>query len=165
MIFCGITLLPGERKNVPLPVPDAPSLNALCLCGAAPGKTLVVTAGVHGCEYVGIQALRRLAADLDPARLSGNVILLPLANPSAFYAGAKQVVPEDGVNLNRAFPGNSAGPLSARLAFALEAALYPEADLLADLHSGDCSETLHPLVFFPAAGKKMVNQVLSLIHI
>ena len=159
MIFCGITLLPGERKNVPLPVPDAPSLNALCLCGAAPGKTLVVTAGVHGCEYVGIQALRRLAADLDPARLSGNVILLPLANPSAFYAGAKQVVPEDGVNLNRAFPGNSAGPLSARLAFALEAALYPEADLLADLHSGDCSETLHPLVFFPAAGKKMVNQV------
>ena len=131
MIFCGITLLPGERKNVPLPVPDAPSLNALCLCGAAPGKTLVVTAGVHGCEYVGIQALRRLAADLDPARLSGNVILLPLANPSAFYAGAKQV----------------------------EAALYPEADLLADLHSGDCSETLHPLVFFPAAGKKMVNQV------
>ena len=49
MIFCGITLLPGERKNVPLPVPDAPSLNALCLCGAAPGKTLVVTAGVHGC--------------------------------------------------------------------------------------------------------------------
>ena len=126
MIFCGITLLPGERKNVPLPVPDAPSLNALCLCGAAPGKTLVVTAGVHGCEYVGIQALRRLAADLDPARLSGNVILLPLANPSAFYAGAKQVVPEDGVNLNRAFPGNSA---------------------------------LHPLVFFPAAGKKMVNQV------
>ena len=86
------------------------------------------------------------------------VILLPLANPSAFYAGAKQVVPEDGVNLNRAFPGNSAGPLSARLAFALEAALYPEADLLADLHSGDCSETLHPLVFFPAAGKKMVFQ-------
>ena len=59
MIFCGITLLPGERKNVPLPVPDAPSLNALCLCGAAPGKTLVVTAGVHGCEYVGIQVWRR----------------------------------------------------------------------------------------------------------
>ena len=100
MIFCGTTLLPGERKNVPLPVPDAPSLNALCLCGAAPGKTLVVTAGVHGCEYVGVQALRRLAVELDPAELSGNVILLPLANPTGFYAGAKQVVPEDGVNLN-----------------------------------------------------------------
>ena len=84
----------------------------------------------------------------------GNVILLPLANPSAFYAGAKQVVPEDGVNLNRAFPGDSAGSLSARLAFALETALYPEADLLADLHSGDCNEALHPLVFFPTGGRK-----------
>ena len=159
MIFCGTTLLPGERKNVPLPVPDAPPLNAICLCGAARGRTLVVTGGVHGCEYVGPQALRRLAGELDPARLSGNVILLPLANPSAFYAGAKQVVPEDGVNLNRAFPGDSAGSLSARLAFALETALYPEADLLADLHSGDCNEALHPLVFFPTAGEEMVNQV------
>ena len=159
MIFCGMALAPGRKVRVPLPVPGAQPLETLCLCGAAPGRTLVVTAGVHGCEYVGVQALRRLAVELDPAELSGNVILLPLANPTGFYAGAKQVVPEDGVNLNRAFPGNSAGPLSARLAFALEAALYPEADLLADLHSGDCSETLHPLVFFPAAGKKMVNQV------
>ena len=69
------------------------------------------------------------------------------------------MVPEDGVNLNRAFPGDSAGSLSARLAFALETALYPEADLLADLHSGDCNEALHPLVFFPTAGEEMVNQV------
>ena len=81
MIFCGTTILPGERKNVPLPVPDAPPLETICLCGAASGRTLVVTAGVHGCEYVGVQALRRLFRELDPAELSGNVILLPLANP------------------------------------------------------------------------------------
>ena len=49
MIFCGTTLLPGERKNVPLPVPDAPPLNAICLCGAARGRTLVVTGGVQMC--------------------------------------------------------------------------------------------------------------------
>ncbi len=125
MIFCETTILPGERRNVQIPVPDAPPLEAVCLCGADLGRTLVVTAGVHGCEYVGIQALRRLARELDPAALTGNVILLPLANPTAFYAGAKQVVPEDGVNLNRAFPGDRKGSLSARLAFALEAALYP----------------------------------------
>ena len=47
-----------------------------------------------------------------------NVILLPLTNPTAFYAGTKQVVPEDGINLNRAFPGNAKGSLSARLAVA-----------------------------------------------
>lgn len=110
MIFCGIELMPGQKERVPLPVPGAQSLDTVCLCGTALGKTLVVTAGVHGCEYVGVQALRRLAAELDPAELSGNVIFLPLANPTGFYAGAKRVVPEDGVNLNRAFPGDPAAP-------------------------------------------------------
>ena len=62
-------------------------------------------------------------------------------------------------SIEPSLPGDSAGSLSARLAFALETALYPEADLLADLHSGDCNEALHPLVFFPTAGEEIVNQV------
>lgn len=159
MIFCGTDIVRGERKKISIPVPSAPPLKAVCLCGVAPGPTLVVTAGVHGCEYVGIQALRDLAEELDPAALSGQVILLPLVNPGGFYAGAKQVVPEDNINLNRAFPGRIGGSLSARLAAVLEQTLYPAADFLADLHSGDCNEALHPLVFFPAAGEETVNRI------
>lgn len=157
MIFCGETILPGEQKRVQLPVPDAKPLECVCLCGKNPGWTLVVTAGVHGCEYVGVQALRILARELIPDAMTGNVILLPLANPYGFYAGAKRVIPEDGVNLNGAFPGDRNGSLGRRLAFALEDALYSSADFLADLHSGDCNESLHPLVFFPTAGEKDVN--------
>lgn len=157
MIFCGETILPGQRDWVQLSVPDAKPLECVCLCGKNPGRTLVVTAGVHGCEYVGVQALRILAQELDPGAMTGNVILLPLANPYGFYAGAKRVIPEDGVNLNAAFPGDRNGSLSRRLAFALEDALYSSADFLADLHSGDCNESLHPLVFFPTAGEKDVN--------
>ena len=93
MTFCGETIFPGERKKLPLPVPGSLPLEAVCLCGASPGRTLAVTAGVHGCEYVGIQALRTLEKILDPAALAGNVVLVPLVNPSGFYAGAKQVVP------------------------------------------------------------------------
>ena len=74
----------GTKSEGPLPVSGAQPLDTVCLCGTAPGKTLAVTAGVHGCEYVGVQALRRLAAELDPAELSGNVIFLPLANPTGF---------------------------------------------------------------------------------
>lgn len=157
MIFCGETILPGERKRVELPVPDARPLECICLCGAKPGRTLVVTAGVHGCEYVGVQALRTLARELDPAAMTGNVILLPLANPYGFYAGAKRVIPEDGVNLNGAFPGDRNGSLGRRLAFALEDTLYSAADFLADVHSGDCNESLHPLVFFPTSGEERIN--------
>lgn len=48
------------------------------------GKTLVITAGVHGCEYVGIEAAKRMAEFLEPMELAGNVILIPLVNRCGF---------------------------------------------------------------------------------
>ena len=158
MIFCETEILPGQRKTVRIPVPNAEPAEAHVFCGARPGKTLVLTAGVHGCEYVGIETLRRLARELNPAALAGNVVLVPLINTGGFLAGVKQLVPEDGVNLNRAFPGDENGSLTYRLAFALERALYPAADLLADLHGGDHNQALTPLVFFPTAGAEDVNK-------
>lgn len=113
-----------------------------------------MTAGVHGCEYVGIEALNRLKQELDPAALSGRVILLPLVNPEGFYQGSKQTIPADGQNLNRMFPGKSDGTFSSQLARVLEETLYPEADFLMDLHGGDVNEALTPLIFFPTAVEK-----------
>ena len=43
-------------------------------------------------------------------------------------------------------------------AAALENALYPVADFLADLHGGDYNEVLHPLVFFPTSGDAAINR-------
>ena len=108
-----------------------------------------MTAGVHGCEYVGIETLNRLKKELDPIDLSGRIILLPLVNPEGFYMGSKQIIPADGQNLNRTFPGDPEGTFSSRLAKLLEETLYPEADFLIDLHGGDVNEALTPLVFFP----------------
>ncbi|WP_418377953.1 M14 family metallopeptidase [Acidaminococcus sp.] len=153
-----LDLKKGEKKVVPIPVPDGPTLEAVYFCGEKAGRTLVAISGVHGCEYVGIRALQRLMGELDPKKMTGNVVILPLANPSGFYAGAKQVVPEDGKNLNRAFPGTLEGSLSSRMAQIIEETLYPMADLLVDLHSGDVNEALHPLVFFPAAGSPRTNE-------
>lgn len=124
------------------------------ICGCRPGKTLVVTAGVHGCEYVGIETLNQLKKELNPAALSGRVILLPLVNPEGFYHGSKQTIPADGQNLNRMFPGKSDGTFSSQLARVLEETLYPEADFLMDLHGGDVNEALTPLIFFPTAVEK-----------
>lgn len=148
----------GERKTVILPVSNDISLEVICCCGERPGKTLVLTSGVHGCEYVGVETLKRLSNTLEPKKLTGNVVLLPIANPSGFFEAAKRVVPEDKINLNRAFPGKKKGSLSSRIAWVIEHALYPAADFLADLHSGDGDEALRPLVFFPVAGEEKVNQ-------
>ena len=116
MTLCGFEIAPGEKRQVKLPVPGGAPLEAWLLCGAHSGKTLVVTAGVHGCEYVGILALQKLVETLDCATLYGQVILLPLVNSKGFFAGVKQLNPADDRNLNREFPGKADGSETQRMA-------------------------------------------------
>ena len=151
----------GVKQTLPLPVTSPYPVEMTVICGSRPGKTLVVTAGVHGCEYVGIETLNRLKRELEPAALSGRVILLPLVNPEGFYQGSKQTIPADGKNLNRMFPGKPDGTFSSQLARVLEETLYPEADFLMDLHGGDVNEALTPLVFFPASVPESLSAAAS----
>ena len=106
----------NTKQTLLLPVASHYPIEMTVICGSWPGKTLVVTAGVHGCEYVGIETLNRLKKELDPIDLSGRIILLPLVNPEGFYMGSKQIIPADGQNLNRTFPGDPEGTFSSRLA-------------------------------------------------
>ena len=158
MTLCGFEIAPGEKRQVKLPVPGGVPLEAWLFCGTHSGKTLVVTAGVHGCEYVGILALQKLVETLDCTTLYGQVILLPLVNSKGFFAGVKQLNPADDRNLNREFPGKADGTETQRMAWAIEKLLYPEADFLLDLHGGDWNEELAPLVFFPCGAGQKVEQ-------
>lgn len=99
------------------------------------GPTLLCTAGLHGDEYEGPFALARLARELDPERLRGRVILLPVANPAA-SAAATRTSPIDGVNLARSFPGRPDGLPTEQLADGIFRLLLPLADAVVDLHSG-----------------------------
>ena len=150
------TELGGGRAAGILPVPGGEGLPLWRVTGAAAGPTLVLTAGVHGCEYVGIITLRRLLAALDPAQLRGQVLLLPLVNPDGFYAGSKQIVPADGKNINRVFPPPPDGSRAQQIARAVVERIYPQADFLLDLHGGDVNEAMTPLVFYPATASPAV---------
>lgn len=147
----------GIKIPLEILIEGMPSRKGMQIRGAYPGKTLVITAGVHGCEYPGIQAVRELMKELDPMKLYGQVLLFPLLNESGFYEGCKQLVPGDGINLNRAFPGNIQGSEASRIAAAIEQQLYPEADFLVDLHSGDINEMVTPFLFFPAHASASVT--------
>src|SRR5947199_3464471 len=74
--------------------------------GVSEGPTLVVTAGVHAAEYASIAAALELGRSLDPAGLSGRVMVVPVVNLPAFSARSIYVCPLDGKNPNRMFPGN-----------------------------------------------------------
>ena len=137
-------------------VEGAKPIEAVLVVGKTEGKTLVVTAGVHGDEYVAIQAVRELLNDLQPPKLRGQIILVPIINKEGFYEGT-YLVPEDGENLNRCFPGSKKKSVTWRMAHALERSLYPKADFLLDLHGGSPYETMTPLVFFPVGATTVPN--------
>ena len=148
---------PG-RHPLSIPVKGGQPIEGVRLVGNQPGKTLVVTAGVHGDEYVGIQAVRELLAQLSPGELSGQVIFVPVVNAGGFFAGTYRV-PEDGENLNRCFPGAKGETYTWNMASALEEALYPQADFLLDLHGGGIYETMEPLAFFPVDAGETVERI------
>jgi predicted deacylase len=83
------------------------------ITGSADGPTLTVLAGMHGCEYASMAGVRRWLGDLAVRNLRGRVRAVPVLNVTAFAARSPFVVPEDGKNLNRCFPGDPA-PLPRR---------------------------------------------------
>ena len=133
--------------------------------GRADGRSLVVTAGVHGAEYPGIEALVRLSGTLDPTSFTGTVVLVPIANLSAFEGRSAFVTPVDGRNLNRSFPGSPDGSYTERLAHSLSEQFVSPADAYVDLHSGDLVEALHPFVSYCTTGHTDVDTMSrSLAH-
>ena len=80
------------------------AMPATVICGVEDGPTILITAGVHSAEYVGIQAAMELAKEFQPEELKGNVIIIPLVNVSGFEHRTMSMVYEDGKNLNRVFP-------------------------------------------------------------
>jgi uncharacterized protein len=118
--------------------------------GAEDGPLLTVLAGVHGCEYASMAAVRRWTRDLEPARLRGRVRAVPVLNVSAFAARTPFVVPEDGKNLNRCFPGDAGGTVAERLAFDTFSQLIAGSDALIDAHCGDLVEALQPFTLYEA---------------
>jgi predicted deacylase len=116
--------------------------------GERPGSVLLVTAGVHGSEYCSIETALRLMRRT-PVGLAGTILVLPILNLSGFRQRSIYVMPEDGRNLNRMFPGDPDGSISEKLADWLVTRLYPQADAYLDLHCGDLSEELTPFSLFP----------------
>ncbi len=114
--------------------------------GASDGPTLCLLAGVHGCEYSSIQAVRSLVRELDHADLSGRILALPFVNPASFLQRTPFVSPQDGKNPNRSFPGDRDGTFTEALAHHVFRELIEPSDYLVDLHGGDMVEALHPFV-------------------
>lgn len=91
--------------------------------------------GTHGNEYEGQIAVKQLCNALDAGEMSGRVVLIPQLSESACVANTR-TSPLDGVNMNRAFPGNAQGTISYRIADFVKSHIFPLGRVIIDLHAG-----------------------------
>jgi uncharacterized protein len=136
-----------ERSTIELAGLSVPLVE---VTGRADGPLLTIVSGVHGCEYASMAGVRRWTRDLATRELRGRVRAVPVLNVTAFAARTPFVVPEDGKNLNRCFPGDPAGTLADRLAYDAFTKLITGSDAVIDAHCGDMVEALQPFTLYEA---------------
>ena len=133
------------------------------LRGDEPGPSILVMAGVHGCEYASIAAVRRLILELSEQPIRGTVTLIPVVNVTAFEQRVPFLVPADGKNLNRCFPGDPAGTDADRLAAAVFDLVRRHEHLL-DLHAGDLPEALVPFTIYEESAVEETARAMAMAY-
>lgn len=125
------TLANGQRLTLPMH-----RIN-----GSQPGPTLGMVALIHGDEPLPNAILRRVVQEVDPNKLKGSLLVLPVANPLA-YEGQTRHTPLDGINLNRYFPGAPDGYITEQIAHMIVTKFLPQVQYIIDFHSGGIYPTV-----------------------
>ncbi|UIF89973.1 succinylglutamate desuccinylase/aspartoacylase family protein [Cupriavidus sp. UYPR2.512] len=115
------------------------------------GPTVLLEAGNHGDEYEGQLVLGEVIRDLDIRRVRGRLIVIPAINLPAANAG-KRNSPIDGLNFNRAFPGDPSGSVTQQIAAFVNDVLMAASDAFISLHSGGSSLDILPSSIVHCAG-------------
>ena len=122
--------------------------------GQKEGPVLWMHACVHGNEYCGTYCIHSFVRSLDPATLAGTVVALPVLNITGFQRN-QRMSPFDGYNggdLNRFFPGDPHGGLTAQMAHHIWTPMRQYADFHVDMHTALTADTRWAL-FAPPDGE------------
>jgi uncharacterized protein len=144
---------------VPAGVDAATNIPVVVVHGARPGPVLAVVSGAHGTEYTSIIALEKLIALLNPAEISGTVIIVPLVNIPSFEQKVPHVNPIDGKSMNRMYPGKMDGTQTERASYLITKQVVEKCDHLIDLHGGDLDESLRPYSYWTKTGNENQDRI------
>jgi len=109
--------------------------------GAEDGQTLYMQAVSDGDELNGLGVVRRVVPQIDPADLSGAILVVGIVNYFAFQV-AEHRNPVDDRKMNRGYPGDSEGTTSERIAHETFQ-VAKRADFIVDLHQGSTSRMIN----------------------
>jgi hypothetical protein len=157
------TAVRGQKATGTIEVPagsDAgTSIPVAVFHGAKPGPVLALVSGAHGTEYASIIALEKLIGMLNPAEISGTVIVLPLVNIPSFEQKVPHVNPVDRKSMNRFYPGKMDGTQTERASYLITKQVVEQCDHLIDLHGGDTDESLRPYSYWTKTGNERQDRI------
>jgi len=153
----------GQKATGTIEVPAgsdaALSIPVAVFHGAKPGPVLALVSGAHGTEYASIVALEKVISLLNPAELSGTVIVVPLVNIPSFEQKVPHVNPIDRKSMNRFYPGRMDGTQTERASFMITKQVVEQCDHLIDLHGGDLDESLRPYGYWTKTGNEKQDEI------
>jgi predicted deacylase len=153
----------GEKVTgtieVPAGVDAGLSIPVAVIHGAKTGPVLALVAGSHGTEYASIIVLEKMIAMLNPAEISGTVIIVPLINIQSFEQKVPHLNPVDKKNMNRFYPGKIDGTQTERASYLITKQVVEQCDHLIDLHGGDSDESLRPYSYWTKTGNEKQDQI------
>jgi len=157
------TAAAGQKANgyieVPAGADAATNIPVVVVNGAKAGPVLALVTGAHGTEYVSIIAVEKLIGELDPAQVSGTVILVPLVNVLSFEQKVPHVNPLDNKSMNRFLSGEDGWTQTDRALFMITKEVVDRCDYLIDYHGGDLDESLRPYAYWGAVGKEGQDRI------
>lgn len=145
----GAVIASGGRQTVNLPVSvlsdhTPVTMSAHIIHGQVDGPTMFVSAGVHGDEVIGVEIVRRLLRAPNLRTLKGTLIVVPIVNAFGFINHSRYM--PDRRDLNRSFPGSTAGSLASRLANLFLTQIVARSDIGIDLHSAAIHRINYPQI-------------------
>ena len=120
--------IPGNSLVTPWKVP------VIVIKGEHKGPTLGITAAVHGNELNGLSTIFELVNKVDPSKLSGTLVCVPISNIPGYARGQRYF--SDGQDLNRIMPGRPIGKRPSEIyAYYFSHKIVKHFDYLLDLHT------------------------------
>lgn len=124
--------------------------------GAHDGPVLCLTAGIHATEYASIEAVTRLCKQLNPQKMKGGVIAIPVVNMPGFEMRAYRN-PIDKLDMMFVFPPKKNGSISHQINKTILQDVIAKTNFLVDCHGGHFNEDLHPYSVFPKINKQEID--------
>ena len=147
--LAGQAVMPGTRERLHLPIARLPTgtpitLPVEVLVGARHGPVVWLSGALHGDEIVGVEIILRILEQLDPRRIAGVLLAVPIVNVYGFLNESRYL--PDRRDLNRVFPGSATGSMASHLAHVFMDGVVRRCSAGIDFHAGSNDRTNLPQI-------------------